>query len=150
MIKENLNSNIIKNNKIYNVKKAIKEINYFFRKNKINVGLFNTKVKFLISNKNTPAEIFCFKTVFNEIININYKIIFEETLIKNKKEIILWENLLNIPNINNSLEIKENILEDNQYIIMGCSDYWVENINILNNENILQYENSKTILFDRA
>ena len=64
----------------------------------------------------------------------------------------MWEDIINIPNINNSVEIKAatNLLKNNQYIIIGCSDNWLDNISALNINNLFEYENSKTILFERA
>ncbi|MDD4706105.1 MAG: hypothetical protein PHS24_02695 [Bacilli bacterium] len=64
----------------------------------------------------------------------------------------MWEDIINIPNINNCLDINSinNLLKKDQYIIIGCSDNWSDNISKLNLNNIFEYENSKTILFERA
>ena len=64
----------------------------------------------------------------------------------------MWEDTINIPNLNSSVEINavSNLLKNNQYIIIGCSDNWLDNISALNINDLFEYENSKTILFERA
>lgn len=46
--------------------------------------------------------------------------------------------------------IKDILKPKKKYILIGASGNWEENIKKLNLENIQEYENSKTILFERA
>lgn len=64
----------------------------------------------------------------------------------------MWEDTINIPNLNSGVEINavSNLLKNNPYIIIGCSDNWLDNISALNINDLFEYENSKTILFERA
>lgn len=157
-IKEKISNNIIKNNKIYNTEKAIKELNKIFSKYKINTNLFKTKIIFLISKALNPAELFCFKYVFNEITNINYKIVYEEECIKEKNEIIIWGNLISLPFNQKTLEITDNkdlkkYLKNKKCLLIGNSDNLEEvkeKIFEITSHSILEYENSDTIIFERA
>lgn len=131
-------------------------LNKILKENLINNKLFKTKIYLLLSKRTSPAELFCFEFVFNNLLNINYKIIYEETLLKEKNEIIMWEDYLYTDSksysINDKDLIKKNLTSKN-YILIGNSSNWDEyKTNLENNlgGKLLEYENSKTILFERV
>ena len=131
-------------------------LNKILKENLINNKLFKTKIYLLLSKMTIPAELFCLEFVFNNLLNINYKIIYEETLLKEKNEIIMWEDYLYTDSksysINDKDLIKKNLTSKN-YILIGNSSNWDEyKTNLENNlgGKLLEYENSKTILFERV
>ena len=151
-----IKKNIIKENKVYDPKKLINLLNKILKENLINNKLFKTKIYLLLNKNLNPSENFCFKYVFNNILNINYKIIYEENLLKEKNELILWEDYLyfksKLININDKNAIKKD-LENKNYILIGNSSNWEKYKQSLEDNlknEILEYENSHTILFERV
>lgn len=153
LVKEPIMANIIHELKIYNVKKAIKLLETFFNKHKVNEGLLKTKIYIIVSKTFSPAELFLFEHIFKALMNIKAVIIFEEDLIKDKKEVIIWDNYLNLikqKRIINLAEINE--LEIKDIILIGISEHYQKYKDDLTKKmkiNILEYENSDTILFER-
>ena len=99
---------------------------------------------------------FSFEFVFKNILNINYVIKYEEDLLKEKNEIILWEEQLYLKSKTFSINCKEEIitnLQNNNFILIGSSSNWANYKNdiedIIDNK-IYEYENSQTILFERV
>ncbi len=64
----------------------------------------------------------------------------------------MWEDIINIPHKKSNVTINNinNFLKEDQYIIIGCSDNWLENIAKIKAINLFEYENSNTILFELA
>ncbi len=138
-----IKKNIIKENKIYDISKIIKQLRIIFFKTK---GLLKPKVKVLISKHLSPAEKYLFKKTFSEIPNINYKLVTENKLLESKKEIIIWGDIIYLKK---PIKITEEILKTlNRNIAIGISNTFDS---IKNNfDYIYEYENSDKILFIRA
>ena len=110
LTKHKIKSDIIKENKIYNINKSIKALNTIIDNN-IKTKLFKTKIIFLLSKNISPAEKYCFDKVFNNIQNINYSTVNIESLIEDNKEIIIFDDLIYTKtksiNVTNDNELKE-------------------------------------------
>lgn len=83
LIIENIPSNIIVNNKIYDFIKLERIIKSIFSKNNLLNSLFKIKVNILIFEKLTPSETYLVKKIFDNISDINLEIIHPYTLFEN-------------------------------------------------------------------
>ena len=124
----------------------------------MNEGLLKNNISILISKTFSPAEIFLFEYALKEIINIKYKLVFEEDLIKEKPALIIWDNYLNIVDKgvvihSDNLSQFKNTLLNQEYYLFGLGEHY-ENIKLLitkvSKAKVLEYENSDMILFERA
>ena len=107
-------------------------------KNKIINGVFKTKIKILLFEKKTPAELYLYNELFNNS-NILIEIIYATNIIQGN---IIFRSGNYIYYYNKV--INPNKLKDNKYIIVGCLD----NIMLNNKIKLLEYENSNTILYE--
>lgn len=143
---ENIPANIIKDNKIYDFQKLLIIMNKIFVKNKLNDSFFKTKIYVLIYEKLSPSEIFLIKSLFKNM-NISYiKIVHASSILQNNIIFISGNNLYYKDQKLIFLKPKDN------YILVGYNN----NLNKIKEElikkykiNILEYENSNTILFEK-
>ena len=155
LITEPISSNIIKDCKIYNVKKIIKTLEEVIKRNKMNDGILKTNLKILINETITPAEKFTLEHVLSRLINVKYELISEESLINDKDILIMWsDNIYYQKSKANINEVKKSTFSiKKEIILVGMSDNFEKNKEILERVfkiNIFEYENSDTILFERA
>lgn len=156
LIKKSIKKEFIKNNKVFDLNNLSGKLNEIFKRLKINTKLFKTKITILLSRKLTPAEIFCYKSTFNEVQNIQYQIVYEEDILIDKKEVIIWDNILNVQeeliNVNDTEKLITS-LKNKKIILVGVSDKLEEIKEKLLKvpvNSLLEYENSEAILFIRA
>jgi len=123
----------------------------------MNENLFKINLTILINNSYTPADIFVLEHVLTKLINVKHKIINEETLIKEKNIIIIWDDYINIVDKRLSINIKdlnkENITLKDDAKIVGISSNLDQNIKQLEEYfeiNIFEFENTETLLFERV
>jgi len=156
LVTENITKNIIKNNKVYHVKKTIKTLRAIIRKHKINNHILRKNHIFLIDKSFSPVEIFALEYCLKSLESIKYTLIKEETLVNDKNALIIWQNTLNVVekgiiiNINKVHNIN---LKANSYVLYGISEKLEDHKKRLSETlkiNILEYENSETILFEGA
>lgn len=149
IIEEEIPNNLIVKNKIYDFVKLEDTIYKIINKNNIIKNFFKTEIKILVYEKITPAEEYLYKKLFDSISNVNVKLVFVNNLLDGDnhifvcgKEIYYQQNIL-----------KELVNRDNEYILVGNSD----KLELIKDKlikrfkiNILLYENSNTILFEKA
>ena len=123
----------------------------------MNEGIFKLNLNILINNNFTPTDIFVLEYILTKLANVKYKIIKEESLLKDKNTIIIWNDYLNFVEKEQFTNIKEmkniNIILKKNNILVGISPNLEKNKKILEEYfkiNILEYENSETILFERV
>ena len=158
LITEDIPPNIIKNNRIYHVKKTIQTLEKIIKKNKMNNHLIRKNHIFLIDKSFSPVEIFALEYCLKALESIKYTLIKEETLIEERNALIIWQDLINIMEKAKLINIKdiskeEGKLKGKNYILYGISDKFEEHKDYLSKVleiNLLEYENSDTILFERA
>jgi len=151
--KEPIPSKTIKNLKIYNVPKAIKILAKLT--DKIGYSLFKTKINILVSNKLTPAEYFLYDYVARHVPNIKYRFIKEESLLENKKEIIIWDEYLTINGVLTNVKQTSNYNKrlSKECILIGISDKYNEIQEKLSKPfktTFLEYETGEVTLFERV
>ena len=121
----------------------------------MNNSLIKKTQTFLIDSSFTPVEIFALEHCLKETEGIKFKLLKEEEL-ADKKSLILWGDNLNIvqnKEVINIKDINKIKLKQSGYIIYGISDSIEEYKKMLSDTfkiEILEYENSETILFERA
>ena len=158
MIAHDITSNIIKDNKVYHVKKTIKMLESIIKKYRINNSIFRKKHIFLIDNSYTPVERFALEYCLKNLESIKYELVKEEDLLNEKNALVIWDEQINIVEKSKVINIKtisslKKDLKNKNYILIGCSDRFEEHKNKLSQLleiEILEYENSDTILFDRV
>ncbi|MDD2504773.1 MAG: hypothetical protein PHF21_00700 [Bacilli bacterium] len=153
-IKKNIEK-LIKDNCIYDVKKTIKYLNNVVNREVINNKLFKIRIYFMISKNISPSELYCFKEVFKNVVNIKYEILFEEDFLNNSEEIIIWNEIIYLKYESFSVFSKKikKTLCDKKYILIGDSDNFAKfkkRLENITNTKIMEYENRKTILFERV
>ena len=153
---QKLAKDIIKENKIYSINKAISALNDIFKMLKINNKMTKVKIIFLISKSLTPSEIFCFESVQKELLNTNSQNIFEEELIREPEEILIIEKSVYVKNLLIDIDkIDSNTKNKFQSskILVGISNDWNTSKKNLENKikkKLMEYENFQTILFERV
>lgn len=144
--KEIMPDNIIKNNKIYDYQKLLIIINKICLKYKINESFFKTKIYVLIFEKLSPSEIFLIKSLFKNINNSNIKIVHATSLISDNVIFNSGEYLYYKDQKLNKINNKDT------YILAGyCINIDKVKKSLIKKYkiNILEYENSNTILFEK-
>ena len=145
LIKEPIPLNIIVNNKIYDYLKLINILNKIVNKYKVINSLFRIKIKILIFEKLTPSEYYLFKNTFKFTTNIIVELINVNKYFKNNY-LIISGNLV----YSNNKVLKK--LYSKEYILIGNSDNFdliKKNIENKYKVNLLEYENSDTIIYEK-
>lgn len=141
IIKEDIDQEIIVNNKIYDFKKLQILINRIVEKNKIINNIFKTNITFLLFEKMNPSEIYLYNHLFLNSTNINLQILYVNSLFKENIVLISGKKLY----YNNHIISKNKI--NNKWIIVG---YSLNNYHDLFLNNLVTYENSDTIIYEKV
>lgn len=139
-----IKSNIIVDNKIYDYLKLINIIKDIVNKYKVINNIFKTKIIILNFEEYSPSENYLRRKLFKSIMNVDAKIVNIYELFDDK-HIFISGNIIYYKG-----KSKITLKKDN-YIIVGNSI----NYNLIKEEiikkykiNLLEYENSNTILYE--
>ena len=146
LIKEPIEQGVIKNNKIYDYLKLVSILNKVLYKHRLVNSLFRVKVKILIYEKMSPSEIYLFKNLFRFTSNVITEIVNVNRYFKGNY-LLVSDNIV----YENNKVLKK--LKDNDYILVGNSDNFEEIKLFIEKKykvNILEYENSDTIIYERV
>lgn len=146
ILKEDLQTNIIVNNKIYDFIKLNRKIMEIINKYNLLNSFFKTKFNILVYEKLTPTEAYLLKNIFKTISNINVNLIHVNNLFDNN-HLFISGNVLYY----NDKRVDK--LSKKEYKLVGYnSNYFNLKERITNKYNIkiLSYENSNTLIFDKV
>lgn len=146
LLKEELQSNIIVNNKIYDYLKLNKKILEIINKYNLLNSFFKTKFNILVFEKLTPTEAYLLKTIFKSISNINVNLIHVNNLF-DINHLFISGNILYF----NDNRIDK--LTKKEYKLVGYNPNYSnlkETISNKYNIKILSYENSSILIFDKV
>ncbi len=146
LIKEIIPEKVILNNKIYDYLKLVNILGKIVNKYKIINTLFKVNVKVLLFEKVSPSEIYLYKNAFKSISNIGVEIInvyryFDINYLFISGNIIYYDNK----------PLKN--LKKGEYVLVGNSNDYDEIRNYLVKKykiNLLEYENSDTIIYEKV
>lgn len=146
LIKEMIPEKIIVDNKIYDYLKLVQVLNKIVSKYKIINTLFRINVKLLLFERMTPSEIYLYKSAFKSVSNIVVEVInvyryFDSNYLFISGNIIYYDNK----------PLK--YLKKGEYVLVGNSnDYDSIRLKLVKRFkiNILEYENSDTIIYEKV
>lgn len=143
LFREEINPNIIVNNKIYDYLRLNRYIRLIALKYKIINNLFKSSIYILSFFEITPSEKYLIENLFKNIMDVSIKIIYPYYLF-DKNHLFVSGKIVYYKNKVLDSKIKGN------YVIIGYSD----NIKSIKSQletkypvNILEYENGKTMIY---
>lgn len=143
LIIEDIPSNVIVNNKIYNFEKLKKILKNIINKQNILNSFFKVKIKILIFEKYTPSDKYLALNLFKDFSNIKPTLIYPLNNY-DKKHILISGN--KTYHIN-----KDKLIPKEEYILIGYTKNPDTLFKIEEELNIklIKYENSNTIIYEQ-
>ena len=147
LYEEKIPKYIVVLNKIYDYIKLSKIINNVLNKQKLLNNMKKNIIGILLFEKISPAEQYLYKLLFNNITNIDVKFIYVSNYF-DKKHIFISGNLVYYEQelLNYNLNAGEYILIGNGFDINKIKSDLLIRMKI----NILLYENSNTIIYEKV
>ena len=147
LYEEKIPNDIVVLNKIYDYIKLSKIINNVLNKQKLLNNMKKNIIGILLFEKISPAEQYLYKLLFNNITNIDVKFIYVSNYF-DKKHIFISGNLVYYEQelLNYNLNAGEYILIGNGFDINKIKSDLLIRMKI----NILLYENSNTIIYEKV